>query len=69
MDKSTKLETIYDRINEVETRFGALRRDEQIKYLKKELKIERDQSISNEEKAIKIKSTKSDYLKRLRLLQ
>jgi len=69
VDKSTKLETIYDRINEVETRFGALRRDEQIKYLKKELKIERDQSISNEEKAIKIKSTKSDYLKRLRLLQ
>ena len=69
VDKSTKLETIYDRINEVETRFGALRRDEQIKYLKKELKIERDQSLSNEEKVIKIKSTKSDYLKRVRLLQ
>ena len=69
VDKSTKLETIYDRINEVETRFGVLRRDEQIKYLKKELKIERDQSLSNEEKVIKIKSTKSDYLKRVRLLQ
>ena len=36
VDKSTKLETIYDRVNEVETRFAALKRDEQIKSLKRE---------------------------------
>ena len=34
VDKSTKLETIYDRVNEVETRFAALKRDEQIKSLR-----------------------------------
>ena len=31
VDKSTKLETIYDRINEVETRFSVLKRDKEIK--------------------------------------
>jgi len=34
MDKATKLETIYDRIHELETRFEVLRRDAEIRYLK-----------------------------------
>ncbi len=34
MDKATKLETIYDRIHELETRFEVLRRDAEIDYLK-----------------------------------
>jgi len=34
VDKSTKLETIYDRIHEVRTRFEVLKRDAEIKYLK-----------------------------------
>lgn len=34
MDKSTKLETIYDRINTLETRFEVLRRDAEIDYLR-----------------------------------
>ena len=39
VDKSTKLETIYDRIHEVETRFVVLQRDYEIKKLKTELSI------------------------------
>ena len=69
VDKSTKLETIYDRVNEVETRFASLKRDAQIKLLKRELKVERDKSISKEEKSIKIKTLKSEYLKKLRELK
>tara|TARA_B110000014_G_scaffold119611_1_gene82169 strand:+ start:1 stop:1467 length:1467 start_codon:yes stop_codon:yes gene_type:complete len=69
VDKSTKLETIYDRVNEVETRFAALKRDEQIKSLKNELKVERDDSLSKEEKLIKIKTLKSKYSKKLRELK
>ncbi|MBT6202333.1 MAG: GAF domain-containing protein [Rhodospirillaceae bacterium] len=34
MDKSTKLETIHDRIVEVETRFAAAKRDAEIEYLR-----------------------------------
>ena len=34
MDKATKLETIHDRIHELETRFEVFRRDAEIKYLK-----------------------------------
>ena len=69
VDKSTKLETIYDRVNEVETRFAALKRDEQIKLLKSELKVERDDSLSKQEKLIKIKTLKSKYSKKLRELK
>ena len=69
VDKSTKLETIYDRVNEVETRFAALKRDEQIKSLRNELKVERDDSLSKEEKLIKIKTLKSKYSKKLRELK
>ncbi len=37
VDKSTKLETIYDRIHEVRTRFEVLKRDAEIDYLKARL--------------------------------
>lgn len=69
VDKSTKLETIYDRVNEVETRFGVLRRDEEIKRLKKELKVERDDSLSPEEKSEKIKGFQKEYRKVMRQLK
>ena len=69
VDKSTKLETIYDRVNEVETRFAALKRDEQIKSLKRELKVERDKSLSKDEKLNKIKILKSEYSKKIRVLK
>lgn len=37
IDKATKLETIYDRINIVEAKFEILKRDIEIKFLKKEI--------------------------------
>lgn len=37
MDKSSKLETIYNRIHEIRTRFEVLRRDAHIEYLQKRL--------------------------------
>ena len=54
VDKSTKLETIYDRVNEVETRFGILKRDEEIKRLKKELEIEKDKTLSPKDRVAKL---------------
>jgi hypothetical protein len=42
VDKSTKLETILDRIHLVNTRFEIIKRDEEIKFLKKQLKLEKD---------------------------
>ena len=41
VDKATKLETIFDRINLVDTRFEVLKRDEEIASLKKELDLAR----------------------------
>ncbi len=55
VDKSTKLETIYDRIHTVETRFQVLKRDEEITFLKKRLKIETDSSFSKKEKKEAVK--------------
>ena len=69
VDKSTKLETIYDRVNEVETRFAVIKRDEEIKKLKKELKIEKDRSLSSIEKAEKIDHLTKGYRKRVRILK
>lgn len=42
VDKSTKLETIMDRIHLVNTRFEIIKRDEEIKFLKKRLKLEQE---------------------------
>ncbi len=42
VDKATKLETIYDRIHEVEARFEILKRDVEISYLQKCLDLEGD---------------------------
>ena len=39
VDKATKLETITDRIDTVKTRFEVLRRDAEIDYLKKKMKL------------------------------
>ena len=52
VDKSTKLETILDRIHLVNTRFEIIKRDEEIKFLKRQMKLE--------------KAGKSDEIKELR---
>ena len=69
VDKSTKLETIYDRIHEVETRFVVLQRDYEIKKLKKELLIERDSSLSSKVKKEKIDLLQKEYRSTMRRIK
>ena len=66
VDKGTKLETIYDRIHTVATRFEVLKRDEEIKYLKKQLKIQKDDSLIENEKKEALKKARTLYLKRIK---
>jgi HD-GYP domain-containing protein (c-di-GMP phosphodiesterase class II) len=66
VDKGTKLETIYDRIHTVATRFEVLKRDEEIKYLKKQLKIQKDDSLIENEKEEALKKARSLYLKKIK---
>ena len=66
VDKSTKLETIYDRIHTVSTRFEVLKRDEEIKYLKKQLKIQKDDSLIENQKKEALKKARTLYLKRIK---
>ena len=47
VDKSTKLETIYDRINTVKARFEVLKRDVKIRFLEHQLKVARGESLEN----------------------
>lgn len=46
VDKATKLETIYDRIGLVDTRFEILKRDEEIRALEKKLELARETGLS-----------------------
>jgi len=66
VDKGTKLETIYDRIHTVSTRFEVLKRDEEIKYLKKQLKIQKDDSLIENQKKEALKKARTLYLKRIK---
>ena len=66
VDKGTKLETIYDRIHTVATRFEVLKRDEEIKYLKKQLKIQKDDSLLENQKKDALKKARTLYLKRIK---
>ena len=66
VDKSTKLETIYDRIHTVATRFEVLKRDEEIKFLKKQLKIQKNDSLIEMEKKEALKKARALYLKKIK---
>ena len=69
VDKSTKLETIYDRIHTVTTRFEVIKRDEEIKFLKKQLTIQKNNSFSDIEKKESIKKARVLYLKKIKQLE
>ncbi len=60
VDKSTKLETIYDRIHEVRTRFEVLKRDAEIEYLKA-LGNGGDKVSLKQEYEVKIKELNDDF--------
>jgi len=61
VDKSTKLETIYDRIETVKTRFEVVVKDAEVKRLKAELKVANDKKLSAEDKTKRIKTIRSNY--------
>ena len=68
VDKSTKLETIYDRIHTVATRFEVIKRDEEIKFLKKQLSIQKKDSLSDMDKKEAVKKARTFYLKKIKQL-
>lgn len=64
VDKATKLETIYDRIHVVKTRFEALKRDLKIEYLEQKYAYEKEGA--GEEWIYKLEE---DYAKKLEALE
>ncbi|VAW64489.1 Chemotactic transducer-related protein [hydrothermal vent metagenome] len=60
VDKSTKLETIYDRIHEIRTRFEVLKRDTEIDYWKARSAGE-DEKIISEKLKLNIKMLDEDF--------
>jgi len=68
VDKSTKLETIFDRIHIVATRFEVIKRDEEIKFLKKQLSIQKKNHLSDMDKKEAIRKARVLYLKKIKQL-
>ncbi|MFQ6612446.1 MAG: HD-GYP domain-containing protein, partial [Fidelibacterota bacterium] len=69
VDKGTKLETIFDRVNIIETRFGVLIRDAEIEMLKKLVKLERSKSLTEQEKKIKTSALRKKYREKIKQLE
>jgi len=65
VDKATKLETIYDRVHTVSTRFEVLKRDQEIKFLKRQLKVEKDSSLSELETKNALKDIRKKYREKI----
>lgn len=61
VDKATKLETIYDRIHEIRTRFEVIKRDAVIDYLKAVIEEKGDAEMLREELEDKLSSLDDDY--------
>lgn len=69
VDKATKLETIYDRIHTLDTRFEVLKRDEEIKFLKKRLKVESNSSLSDQDKKANVKELRKKHKAKLATME
>ena len=63
IDKATKLQTIYDRIETVNTRFEVLKRDARIEYL-----LQREQALQAHDEA-RMKQLENDYQAQLQQLE
>lgn len=61
VNKSTKLETIYNRIHEIRNRFEILRRDAHIDYLKKRLQNTDTQENLQKEFVARVQKLEDDY--------
>ncbi|CCQ74849.1 HD domain-containing phosphohydrolase [Magnetospira sp. QH-2] len=62
VDKATKLETIYNRIHEVRTRFEVLRRDAEIAYLNARLEGTRDEADLKAEYEAELARLEDDFI-------
>jgi HD-GYP domain-containing protein (c-di-GMP phosphodiesterase class II) len=68
VDKATKLETIFDRINLVDTRFEVLKRDLEIQTLKQKIEVLREPGLDEvraRERLAQIDQTSRDALRQL----
>lgn len=68
VDKATKLETIYDRIHTIATRMEVLKRDAEIRYLKQQLALEKQDGLSAEAKTAEKQRLRKNYQRRLQRL-
>ncbi|NQU28222.1 MAG: GAF domain-containing protein [Candidatus Marinimicrobia bacterium] len=66
VDKATKLETIFDRINSIALRFEILKRDEELKFLRKKFKIESDPKYTDSDRKVALSKAKEAYRRRLK---
>lgn len=66
VDKGTKLETIYDRIDLIKCRYEVLKRDSEIKYLKEREKILLNSLLSENDRELELKKAKERHNKRLK---
>ena len=64
VDKATKLETIFDRVHMVANRFEVLKRDQEIKCLKQQLKVEKNTSLSELEVKSALKAIRKSIKKK-----
>lgn len=62
VDKSTRLETLWDRIELISTRFDSLKRQEEVRFLKKQLEIDsqEERKVLQEELEKKLEQYESD---------
>ncbi len=68
VDKATKLETIYDRVETVALRFEIIKRDEEIKFIKKKNRIANNQTVSEVDRRTELAHARKLYRKRLQQL-
>jgi len=68
VDKATKLETIFDRVHMVANRFEVLKRDQEIKCLKQQLKVEKNTSLSELEVKSALKAIRKKYKEKIKQL-
>ena len=68
VDKATKLETIFDRVHMVANRFEVLKRDQEIKCLKQQLKVEKNTSLSELEVKNALKEIRKKYNEKIKQL-
>ena len=68
VNKATKLETIFDRVHMVANRFEVLKRDQEIKCLKQQLKVEKNTSLSELEVKSALKAIRKKYKEKIKQL-